>query len=250
MDKSVSNKKCVVLNNATKLVPIDDQVFRADKLFASSVKEEIWLNSMAKEGYELCGRSFKGYMFVKNLKAAQRHFSVSYSTVSSSQGELCDITEKIVTGREELGGEFICAYSCKVYFKAEIKEGALPTSVKEDAAEKRRRLKYFFSFSTVMLLFFLTMLCYNLKYWVKFNAADVGVKFSEGKLNDYIVKDKSLWDYTLDMRKWFGEFPCTPHISFFLCLVVLTIPFVAYYLNQYLGAKKYENALESRCKER
>lgn len=214
---------------------------KVDKLFASPVKEEQWLNKMAAEGLELVDRRLGGYCFAVSSNADLYYFTVAYTDVTSARHEMSEET-KILTDKLSGGAQYILTYGTKVYYKT-------PKTVASDtvlcAAEKRKTMRNHFFASMVFLLTFLSLLCYNLSYWVMFKVENIGVTFSDGQLSDYIVKERSLWDYTIDLTKYFGEYPCTPHISLCLCLTVLAIPFAVFYLDQYLLSKSFEKAVKA-----
>ncbi len=230
----------VKLKDGTVLAADECGVFEVKKTILSVIDEEKWLNYMASQGFALCGRCFFGYRFERNPKASSYYFSVKFSSVSSSDDELCDLTSAEAKERDEEGSKLVCTYCTKVYYKTVVKAEGTDVIVAEDAKNKRRQLKYYFAFAFSLMCFWLGLLCYNLMYLVRFEAAGATVTFKDGQLHDYIVKEFSIWDIALDMSKWFGEFPCTPHISVFLCLTVLTLPFAVYYFDQYMYARAFE----------
>ncbi len=249
MNKS-TDTNIIKLKDGTKLSLQRNGYYAVDKLFASAVNEEKWLNLMASQGYEFCRRKLGKYIFSKNNIANMYYFSVGYSLASSSQGELCDLTAKEAKSRSVNRCELICTYVTKVYYrtastaansKMEVSDAPL-----EDAASKRRHVRNHLAFNLGMFIFSLCLLCYNLMYWVRFNATNAFVRFSNGMLHDYQEKEHSLWDIVPDLRSWFGDYPCVPHISFFLCLTVLFLPFVVFYLDQYLYTKSFEKSLTKR----
>jgi len=249
LNKSI-NASVIGLKDGTKLELQRNGYYIVRKMFLSAVDEEKWLNFMASQGYEFCSRKFSKYVFSKNNTANLYYFSVGYSLVSSSKGELCDLTAKEAEGRAADRCELICTYVTKVYYKTASTAANGKTQVSdapvEDAASKRRHVRNRFAFNLGMFIFSLSLLCYNLMYWVRFNATNSFVKFTNGMLNDYQEKEHSLWDIVPDLRSWFGDYPCVPHISFFLCLTVVFLPFVVFYFDQYLYTKSFEKSLTKR----
>ncbi len=255
MDKSVN----ISLNDGTALLLQHNGLYKAQKLFLSPINEEKWLNYMASKGYELCGRKISGYLFAKSPQANKSYYSVGYSAVSSSKGCLNDLTKSEVEAREKENSTLACTYCTKVYYKTHNIVGAntnnkgkscASDSPLNDAASKRAHIRNRFVFFLTMFCFFLGLLCYNLMHWVRFSTTGVYVKFTGGLLNDYIEKEHSLWDITFDLRGWFGNYPCVPHISLFLGLTIVFIPFAVYYLDQYLYARNFEKQLQLRWKTR
>lgn len=229
------------------LIPAINGVYFATKLFFSAVNEELWLNKLASQGYEFCGRKFSKYYFKKNSSASNYYFSVGYSLVSSTKGELCDLTKKEAAERVEKRCDIIDTYCTKVYYKTAITSTGAKSEASDvpskDAASKRRHVRNRLAFNLGMFMFSLSLLCYNLMYWVRFSATNAFVRYDQGILNDYQEKEYSLWTITPDLRGWFGEYPCVPHISFFLCLTIIFLPFVVFYLDQYLYTKSFEKRL-------
>lgn len=237
----------------TKLYLCNDGSYKADKLFLSPVKEELWLNSLARNGYMLVNRSVGGYFFTYNSNGPKFYFSITYSEVSSTRGQLSEETADMTNSMGE-GAELLFTYGKKVYYKTLVarknKDCDSTDCIAFCAGEKRRRMRNYFIASFSFLCTFLILLCYNLKYWVRFRIEDVGVTFVDGQLKDYIVKEHSLWDYTFDLSKLFGEYPCTPHISLFLTLTLLSIPFAVYYFDQYMFSRKFEKAVVKKCEKK
>lgn len=246
MNKSV-DKNLIKLSDGTEAFLQGNGVYCINKVFFSSVNEEKWLNFVASQGLELCGRAFGKYFFNKNTQADRYYYSVGYSLVSSSQGELCDITEKEVNQRAEENCLLVCTYCTKVYYKTLVggagARGVASDAPAKDAASKRCHVRNRFVFNLVLFCFSLGLLCYNLMYWVRFNASNYFVRFTKDMLHDYQEKEFSIWDVTIDLRGWFGEFSCVPHISLFLFLSLLLLPFVVYYFDQYMYARSFEKSM-------
>lgn len=250
---NTSVKKTITLGDGTKLMDMGDGSYKAFKFFLSAVAEEKWLNRMAAYGYEFVERTVSGHIFVCNNLADELYFSVMFSSVSSSKGELCDITAAEASARKEEGSELITTYRTKVYYKTARKEASSSAAPVKDAENKRRHMRNVFVFNFSMLCFFLGLLCYNLMYWVRFSASNTlaeVIKNPDGSyiLEDYISKEYSLWNYVYDLSDSLGKFPSTPHVFVFACLTLVFVPFAIYYLDQYLYARKFEKNIKTLWK--
>lgn len=254
-DASTANerKAVITLGDGTRLTEQSDGCFRGFKLFFSVINEEKWLNYMALQGYELKERRVTGYCFGLNKAAKGNYFSVKYSVSSSTKDCLCDVTAEEAAGRAEKSSKIITTYCTKTYYKTPVGSASEQTDdfvPFEDAANKRRQMKYRFAFSFGLLCVFLGLLCYNLMYWIRFNAGWNYAKYSGGVLHDYKDKEHSLWEFTKDLSDKLGAFPCTPHISLFSLFTLLTIPFVIYYFDQYMYSRSFEKQLHRQWKRK
>lgn len=225
----------IKIDGSTILVPCADDktLYRADKLFFSSVKEEEWLNLLASNGYILVKRKLSGYVFTTSTVAGDYYYSV-YNLPASAESE---VSQAIIASRIKQGAEVVYTHANKAYFRTFNKNGISVTGIAIDAASKRGHIKRAFLFNSAMLCFWLGLLCYNLIYWVRFDSAGV------------VTGDKRipLWDYTIDMTALFGDYPTTPFISLFLVLTVLFIPSTIYFLDQYLYSRCFEKDIAKVC---
>ena len=220
----------VSVGKSTKLVPYGDAEFKADKLFFSPVKEEEWINSLASQGYALVGRKFAGYIYEANKYADRYYYSVS---LLPAQAET-EISESVIEERAKRSAYPVCTFSDKAYYKTPLAE--LGEDIVKDAAQKRRHLKRTFIFNLCVLAFFLGLLCYNMVYWTRFDAAG-------------ITADKSavIWKFAINMSALFGNSPATPYISICLVCTLLAMPFTIYFFDQYMYSRAFEKTVKKAC---
>lgn len=228
-DKTMhTGRDSVKITGSTVLVPHGEYEYKVDKLFFSAVKEEEWLNMLAGKGYRLVRRSFTGYIFVVDKTAAQYYYSM-YLLPSQAES---DYAKHCIENCSGYDTEPICTFSNKAYFKTPL--GECSDGVVNAAVGKRSHLRRAFAFHFGLLLFCLGLLCYNLIYWVRFDALGV-------------VADKSkfIWKVALNLEFLFGSYPTTPYISVCMVFVLLCIPFTVYYLDQCI----YSNAFLRNVKK-
>lgn len=225
-----------IIDKKTKLFPYKEDnlvLYKVDKLFFSSVKEEEWLNLLASKGYVLQKRKLSGYVFAFDASASEYYYSVCVLPAPAES----EVSSAVIKERVKNGGELVYTYANKAYFRTDLKKDDAFAGVLSDATSKRRHIRNVFAFNASMLAFWLGLLCYNLIYWVRFDSAGVVD----------VEKKGVLWDYTIDMSAVFGDYPTTPYISLFLVLTVLFLPSVIYFLDQYLYSRRFEKGAYEKC---
>lgn len=232
---TVNKNGVIVVDGSTRLIPCPDDksLYKTDKLFFSSVKEEEWLNTLASNGYVLVKRKLSGYVFTASGVAGDYYYSV-YNLPANAESE---VSTAIINSRVNQGAEVLCTRANKAYFRTSTKNSDGVSGIVTDAASKRGHIKRAFLFNSGMLCFWLGLLCYNLIYWVRFDSA--GATVGTNRI--------PLWDYTIDMTALFGDYPTTPFISLFMVLTILFIPSTVYFLDQYLYSRRFEKDIARRC---
>ena len=198
------------------------------KLFASPVKEQKWLNTMAKSGFVFVNKVDNNYYFEPDEVAPSLNYSIEFLELTAETEE----SKQYFSEREARGEHFICASGLKAYFAT---KGEFSADSELNAASTRR--VYFrdraLVFGSVYALL-LGLLTYNLIKWVQFDA--MGYVSSESV--SFLKK------ITLDLSGFFGDYPTTPMISFLLPLLVLSFVPTFWFFEEYLSAKKTEKALK------
>lgn len=198
------------------------------KFFASPVKEQKWLNAMAQSGFVFVNKVDCNYYFEPDEIAHSLNYSVEFLELPAETEE----SKLYFAEREELDEHFICASGLKAYFTT---KGEFSSDSELNAASTRR--VYFrdraLVFGSIYALL-LGLLTYNLIKWVQFDA--MGYVSSESV--SFLKK------ITLDLSGFFGDYPTTPMIAFLLPLLVLSFVPTFWFLEEYLSAKKTENALK------
>ncbi len=234
-DVSINSKASqkIKIDGTTVLTPYGDGSYMADKLFFSAVKEEEWLCYMASKGYALKGRKFKGYIFDRDANASKYYYSVC---LLPAQAET-DYAKDYMENKSKHGTSPVCTFSNKAYYRTPVTEKS--NGIVNDAVLKYKHLRRAFAFHFGFLLFWLGLLCYNISYWVRFDAAGVTVE-----------KKAAIWKYTINMTKFFGNYPTTPYISLFICIVILCIPFTVYYLDQFMYSRFFLKRVQKIWRKR
>lgn len=219
---NVTVRKPIKLGSSTVLVPHGENEYKADKLFFSAIKEEEWLNYLASRGYALVGRKFTGYIFQEDKFAGKYYYSVCLLPAPAET----DYAESFINSRSDEPSVPVCTFSCKSYQK--VLKGGYDDGVVNDAINKGKHLMRAFLVHFGLLMFALGMLCYNMSYWVRFDAAGVDA-----------ITSNTIWKLAINLSTLFGSFPTTPYISICMVLVIAFIPFTVYYFDQFMYSKSF-----------
>lgn len=229
-----SNKTTPIkLNGSTILVPHGENEYKVDKLFFSAVKEEEWLNFLASKGYALVGRKFTGYIFAVDKYADKYYYSVCLLPAPATT----DYAEDFIDNRSSEPTFPVCTFANKSYQKALY--GSFDEGVVSDAVNKRKHLLRAFSVHFGLLLFALSLLCYNLSYWVRFDSA--GIEADKSAL---------IWKLALNLTSIFGSYPTTPYISLCIFFVLALIPFTVYYFDQFMYSKSFVKKVKDKWQKK
>ena len=195
------------------------------KLLLSPVKEEAWLNDMANEGFALVDRSFLTYDFIKNNIPKGYKYTVCYLQSPPTT----ETSAAYIRSREEQGTKLVCTHANYAYFLTPVED---TDNIKKDAVSKRSHIGNLLFLQGGIFLFWLCMLSYHLIYWLRFMANE----------NTVTAKSDFIYKISIDLSSVFGNYKTTPYISFYLMLVVIFAPLTVYYLDAYIGARKYEKS--------
>lgn len=223
----------IKIGGSTLLVPQGESEYKADKLFFSAIKEEEWLNLLASEGYALVGRKFTGYVFTPDKNAGKYYYSVC---LLPAQAE-ADYAEHYMKEKSGHSAPPVCTFSNKAYYRTPT--GTKDDGIVADAVLKLKHLRRAFAFHFGFLLFWLGLLCYNLAYWVRFDAAGATVG-----------NKPAIWKFAPDLSRWLGDYPTTPYISLFIVAVILCVPFTVYYFDQYMYSRSFLKNAKSTWEEK
>lgn len=198
------------------------------KFFLSPVKEEAWLNSMAKSGLILVNKADTNYYFEQDENASSYRYSIEFLELVADTEE----SRAYFAQREAMGEYYVCSAGLKAYFAT--KDGFKTESCLK-AAETRRI--YFrdraLVFSSIYFVI-LGLLTYNLIKWVQFDAQGLDGMDALG----FIAKAMP-W-----LSDYFGNYPSTPLIILFLFLLVLVFVPTFWFVEEYISAKKAEAVLK------
>lgn len=231
--KDLNKREKIKINGSTTLTPYEENLYKVDKLFFSPVKEEQWLNLMASQGYAFEKRVFAGYIFSKDKQASGKYYSVVILPAPIES----EISQKLVNERANVQGTPFYSYTNKAYYKTQIQKNGSFDGVLLAATTKRCHLRRLFLVHAAFLCFWLTLLCYNLIYWIRLDSASATVANKNG----------ALWAYTIDMSGIFGNYPTTPYISLFIVLTLAFVPLTVYFLDQFLYSRRFEEGWSKKC---
>ncbi len=222
------NSRTQIKINGSVFVPHGEYEYKFDKLFFSAIKEEEWLNAIAKKGYMLVGRKFTGYIFKPDKNASKYYYSVCLLPAP----DVSDYSEMYIEKKSGHKTQPVCTFSNKAYFMVPLNEDS--EGIVNDAIGKRKHLRRAFAFHAGLLMFFLSLLCYNFAHWVYFDAAGI---FADRTLE--------ISKFTIiDLTSVLGKYPTTPYISILIVLVVLCIPFTVYYFDQFMYSRSFLNKVK------